>query len=368
MAEILRSLVPMMRELGLKTEWLVFNPPAAFFGVTKKLHNLLQGQEGGLASEEMDLYLRCIQEASISLNGAGIGREVWFLHDPQVLPLAHHMNGGSPGYKAWVCHIDLSTPNAEILDSLLPFTMDYDALVFSMPSYVPYSLNGERVHVVPPAIDPLAEKNIALPLTDARAIVGRLGIDVECPLVSQVSRFDVWKDPWGVIDAYRLAKAAVPGLQLALLGVIQAKDDPEGVEVLESVVQYAEGDPDVHLYWDPDMLVDGIDRTVNAFQVGSQVVIQKSRREGFGLTVTEAMWKGSAVIGGNVGGIRQQIQDGVSGFLVEDATQCGERLLQLLHDPGLRAEMGRRAHESVRANYLLPRLLLDYLKVVQAHL
>ncbi len=367
-AEILRSLVPLMGGLGLDTQWLVFNPPAAFFKVTKKLHNLLQGQEGGLSKEELDLYFRCAQEASASLSASGVEADVWLMHDPQVLPLARHLNGSSPGQRLWVCHIDLSFPNSQTLDALLPLTADYDALIFSMSSYVPYSLNGGKIHVVPPAIDPLSVKNTPLPLAKAREIVEGLGIDVARPLISQVSRFDVWKDPWGVIDAYRVAKAEVPELQLACMGIIQAKDDPEGAQVLESVVRYAGDDPDIHLYWDPNSLSESVDRTVNAVQVASQVVIQKSVREGFGLTVTEAMWKGTPVIGGNVGGIRLQIQDGINGFLVDDANQCGQRIVQLLHDPHFRSEIGQRGHESVQQDYLLPRLLLDYLKVAQIHL
>ena len=367
-AEILRSLVPLMRGLGLETQWLVFNPPTEYFKITKKLHNLLQGQEGHLSDKELEFYLRCAQEASAYLTEGGIEGEAWLLHDPQVLPLARHLNGSSRGQKLWICHIDLSTPNTKTLDILLPFTTDYDALIFSMASYVPYSLNGGRVHIVPPAIDPLTVKNSSLSMDKARDIVGSLGIDLERPLVTQISRFDVWKDPWGVIDAYRVAKAEIPELQLAYLGIIQAKDDPEGAQVVQSVKRYAEGDPDIHLYWDPNSLSEDVDLTVNAFQVASQVIMQKSQREGFGLTVTEAMWKGTPVIGGNVGGIRRQIQDGVSGFLVDDTDQCGQRIVKLLRDPKLRSEIGRKARESVQVDYLLPRLLLDYLKVVQVRL
>ena len=194
-----------------------------------------------------------------------------------------------------------------------------------------------------------------------------MGIDPARPLVTQVSRFDLWKDPWGVVDAYRLARQAIPGLQLALLGLSQAADDPEALDVLNSVAEHAAQDPDIHLYFYPTDLTESIDTVVNAFQVASLTLLQKSTREGFGLTVSEAMWKGRPVIGGNVGGIRTQIEDGVNGFLVGNREECAQRIIKLVQDPDLRERMGAAARERVRQEFLLPRLALDYLRAARAY-
>ena len=195
-----------------------------------------------------------------------------------------------------------------------------------------------------------------------------LGVDVQRPMVAQVSRFDVWKDPWGVIDAYRIAREAVPGLQLVYLGIVQAKDDPEAAEMISSVQDYAQGDPDIHLVHDADTLPAPVDEVVNAVQVAAQVVLQKSTREGFGLSATEAMWKGTPVIGGNVGGLKHQIVHGESGYLVDSPEEAGRYLVKLLKDPELAHIWGAAAKERVRQHFLLPRLLLDYLKAAQASL
>jgi trehalose synthase len=228
---------------------------------------------------------------------------------------------------------------------------------------------GDKVPVIiaPPAIDPLSVKNIPMDLPQAQKVVRSMGIDTERPLITQVSRFDLWKDPWGVIDAYRIAKDSVPGLQLALLGLSQATDDPEGAGVFKTVADHVGGDPDVHIYFNPGEMPVSVDEVVNAIQVASQVLIQKSTREGFGLTVTEGMWKGKPVIGGDAGGIRVQINDGVSGFLVSSPEQCAQRLVELLQDQALRVRMGEAAKESVRQRFLLPRLALDYLRTARAH-
>ncbi len=255
------------------------------------------------------------------------------------------------------------------MESLLPLTRHYDGLIFSLDSYVPSGLDeGMPVYIVPPAIDPVTVKNTPMEREDALKIVASMGIDVGRPLISQVSRFDLWKDPWGVIEAYRRARRAVPGLQLALLGLSQAADDPESLEVLDSVSQLADGDPDIHLYFDTSQLPSGIDAIVNAFQVASALVLQKSTREGFGLTVTEAMWKGKVVVGGDVGGIRLQIENGDTGFLVSSPEECALRIVQVMKDPDLRDRIGAAARESVRQNYLIPRLALDYLRAAAGHL
>jgi trehalose synthase len=267
----------------------------------------------------------------------------------------------------WICHIDLTTPNKSVLDALMPLTQDYDQLIFSQTAYVPKDL-GDKVPVLiaPPAIDPLTVKNTPMDLAQAQKVVRVMGIDTDRPLITQVSRFDLWKDPWGVIDAYRIARESVPGLQLILLGLSQATDDPEGVKVYQTVADHAGDDPDIHLYIDPAEMPVSVDEVVNAVQMASAVLMQKSTREGFGLTVTEGMWKGKPVIGGDAGGIRVQINDGVSGFLVSSPEECAKRLVELLKDESLAARIGKAARESVRQRFLLPRLALDYLTVAMS--
>ncbi len=366
-AEILQSLVPFMNTLGLPTERIVVSPEdPQFFQVTKRIHNLLQGSSGSLSRDELEVYFQCMERVAEDIKGRGLEASVWFFHDPQLLPLAMLLPRKNGELRFWVCHIDLTAPNAETLDVLAPLTSYYDGLAFSMNEFVPDGVIGHYpVYITPPSIDPLTDKNTAMSRSEAQEIVAAMGIDPDRPLVTQVSRFDYWKDPWGVIDAYRQAKESVPGLQLALLGLSQAADDPEALGVLHSVTDYADGDPDIHAYFYPEGLPASIDRIVNAFQTASLVVLQKSTREGFGLTVTEAMWKGQPVIGGNVGGIKMQIEDGVSGFLVNDPQDCGEKIVRLVQDEHLRRKMGKAARERVRQKFLLPRLALDYLNAVR---
>ena len=367
-AEILQSLVPLMNALGVSSEWVVVDPPEEFFQVTKRIHNLTQGEQGTLSPEEIHVYVSCIRGAADFIQQHQLGAEVWFLHDPQLLPLASLLPKTLDEIRFWVCHIDWTAPNMSVLNLLLPFTRAYDGLVFSRDSYVPPGLDeGIPVYIAPPAIDPLSPKNVPLDEPEATRITAAMGIDPGRPLVTQVSRFDPWKDPRGVIDAYRSARQAVPGLQLALLGLSQASDDPQALEILDSVTEYAAGDPDIHLYFYPEDLPDTIDNIVNAFQVASCLIIQKSIREGFGLTVTEAMWKGKVVLGGNVGGIRLQIEDGVTGYLVDSAEMCSRRIIEVERNTSLQQRMGEAARESVRQKFLLPRLALDYLRAAAAN-
>lgn len=362
-AEILHSLVPLSNALGIATQRAVITPPdPRFFTVTKRIHNMLQGAAGELSDAELAIYYRCLDAVAAEIHRAGLSADIWFLHDPQLLPLGRLLNDCAAPARIWIVHIDLTRPNQRLIDELLPLTAAYDTLICSLDSYVPAELPaGLDVRIAPPAIDPLTLKNSALPAGRAAKIVGALGIDSARPLVTQVSRFDIWKDPWGVIDAYRCARKSHPGLQLALLGLSQADDDPEGAQVVESVRDYARGDRDIHLFSATDGLPAANDEIVNALQTHSEVLLQKSTREGFGLTVSEGMWKGKPLIGGNVGGIRLQIVDGESGYLVDSAGAAGERMAQLLADPDLRAAIGRNARERVRQRFLMPRLLHDYL-------
>ena len=364
-AEILQSMVPLMNSLGIETQRMVIDPPAEFFQVTKQIHNMLQGANGCLSPDEWDTYRGAIADVASTFRRDNLHNDIWFIHDPQTLPLASLLPRNGHAAWLWIAHIDLTSPNRGLMDSLLPFADSYDRLVFALDSYIPERLRGAgNVVIAPPGIDPLSEKNVALCQSRAWDIVSTMGIDPGRPLVTQVSRFDAWKDPWGVIDAYRHARRDIPGLQLALLGLIQAADDPEADHMVNSVREYAGCDPDVHLYARAN-LPCSVDMAVNAFQTASKVIIQKSTREGFGLTVTEAMWKGKALIGGNVGGIRKQIEDGVTGYLVDSPEQCGARIVELFRDDALNQRIGAAARDSVSRSYLLPRLTLDYLKAAR---
>ena len=369
-AEILHSLTPLSNALGVQTQRVVMTPQdVRFFDVTKRIHNMLQGADGQLSDEELAIYYGCLDDIAAEIEQSDLNADIWYCHDPQLLPLGVRLNGRRAGARIWIVHIDLTHPNPWLLDELLPLTGAYDAMICSLQSYVPAGLpDGLDVFIAPPAIDPLTAKNDAMSPDAAAVITAALGIDAARPLVTQISRFDVWKDPWGVIDAFRMARQSHPGLQLALLGLSQADDDPEGAQVVQSVREYAAGDPDVYLYFSPDGLPASNDEIVNALQTQSQVIVQKSTREGFGLTVSEGMWKAKPVIGGNVGGIRLQIVDGESGYLVNSADEAGQRLSALLSNPDLRHKMGQAAQERVRQNFLIPRLLDDYWQAgVQAH-
>jgi trehalose synthase len=356
-AEILRSLVPLMRDVGLDAQWLVMPGHEAFFEITKKLHNLMQGADGVLSAQEVSTYVAQGWKVSRAMQEQGISADIWVMHDPQSLPLAAFLPQNQ--HAMWVCHIDTTAPNQSAAGTLLPWLQTYPLIVFSLPQYILPALDPCQTRVAPPAIDPLLGKNCRPDLATARAIIARLGIDPERPLVSQVARFDVWKDPWGVIDAYRMVKREQPEVQLALLGVIAAQDDPEAFSIFDSVAQYAGDDPDIHLFTDGRQVAEA---EVAAVQTAAAVIIQKSLREGFGLSVTEALWKGTPVIGGNCGGIRLQIIDGQTGFLVDTVEECAERMLTLLRDQLLAQRMGNASKEWVRQQFLTPRLLSNYLE------
>jgi trehalose synthase len=282
--------------------------------------------------------------------------DVVIVHDPQPISLVDHF----PARKArWVSrgHIDFSAPNPGILDVLLPSLRQYDAAVFHMREYAPATPGLPDIYIWPPAIDPLAPKNMALSREDSSYIVDQFGVDVERPLLTQVSRFDPWKDPLGVIDAYRLVKEAFPEVQLALVGSM-AHDDPEGWDYYSRTVEHAQGDPDIHILSNMNN-VGAVE--VNAFQVHSDVTVQKSIREGFGLTVTEALWKARPTVAGRVGGIVAQITDGETGWLVDSPQQCAEACIRILSDPAAARAVALRGKEHVRRSFLMPRLLHDWL-------
>jgi trehalose synthase len=355
-AEILYTLVPLMVDVGLECEWQVIYGRGEFFNVTKVMHNALQGNPEDLDPEQWETWRHYNEINAAELSS---GWDACIVHDPQPAAIPS-LVGEKARHWVWRCHIDLSTPNQATLARLMTVLDPYEAAVFHMPQYVPPGMDG-RAHMVPPAIDPLAPKNMAFSPEDAVYICDQFGIDVDRPLLCQVSRFDPWKDPLGVIDAYRIVKRQMPEVQLALVGSM-ASDDPEGWDFFNATVAHADGDPDIHILNNLNN-VGAIE--VNAFQSHCDVVIQKSTREGFGLTVAEALWKARPFIGGDVGGIPLQISDGESGFLVSSVEQCADRALKILQDPGLGRRLGRAGKDSVRRRFLTPRLLRDWLELLE---
>jgi trehalose synthase len=356
-SEILFTLVPLLKDVGIDCEWQVIYGREEFYNATKLLHNALQGAPDDLTEDQWDVWRRYNE-----MNARELSRDwdVCIVHDPQPAAL-YSLVPDKARHWAWRCHIDLSTPNPATMSRLRPYLADYPVQVYHMSAYVPAGLNGQ-VHVLPPAIDPLAPKNMAFSPDDAVYICEQFGLDVDRPLVCQVSRFDPWKDPIGVIDAYRLVKEDMPDVQLALVGSM-ASDDPEGWDFFNATIAHAAGDPDIHILNNLNN-VGAIE--VNAFQSHADVMVQKSIREGFGLTVSEAIWKARPFIGGNVGGIPLQVRDGESGYLVSSVEECADRALRILRDPGLARDLGRRGKEHVRKHFLMPRLLRDWLRIFAA--
>jgi trehalose synthase len=355
-SEILYTIVPLMRDVGIDAHWNVIFGKEEFFNATKLLHNSLQGAEETLSEEQWRIFDEINQINAESLEGEW---DTIVVHDPQPIGLRRGAQDKSRNW-VWRCHIDLSEPNPEPIARLLPMIEEYDATVWHLPDYVPNGVDGHNgVRIIPPAIDPLSPKNMAFSPDDAAFVCNQFGIDVDRPLVTQVSRFDPWKDPMGVIDAYRVVTKEVPDAQLALVGSM-ATDDPEGWEFFQKTFEYADGDPDIKILNNLNN-VGAIE--VNAFQSQSDVCLQKSIREGFGLTVTEALWKGRPTVAGNVGGIPLQIEDGETGFLVDSSQECARRCIEILADPELGKRLGRAGKEHARRQFLSPRLLRDWLEL-----
>ena len=343
-AEILLSLTLLMNNLGVRAGWRIIQGPPDFFGITKKMHNALQGDDIELTEQKKHIYEETIYENAIRNH---LDHDLVVIHDPQPLPLIRHYNRRGPW--VWRCHIDLSNPNRELWDYLVPFIEKYDAAILSIEEFRRELKVPQRFFM--PAIDPFSIKNRELSEWEIDERLDHYRIPRDLPLVVQVSRFDRWKDPEGVIRAYRLARREVD-CTLVLLGNL-ATDDPEGEQVYNSLL----GEREERLI----ILSREDTALVNALQSRAAVVLQKSLREGFGLTVAEAMWKGTPVVGGNVGGIRHQIEDGVNGFLVSSVEEAAARIVQLLKDAKLREQMGQRARETVRRKFLLTRYLEQHL-------
>ncbi|MGZ4144453.1 MAG: glycosyltransferase [Actinomycetota bacterium] len=360
-AELLYSQIPLLRDLGLDVEWRLLEGHEAFFTVTKAMHNGLQGAEVPWTNEMRDVFFEVNEDNAEALDG---DYDFVIIHDPQpagMLPLLLDKNGAQKGKWIWRCHIDLTARFEPVWKFLGPLIERYDAAIFTMEDFVPADLATPKLFLSTPTIDPLSMKNVSLEPEAVAEVTRTYGIDPLRPMALQVSRFDPWKDPIGVMDAYRLAKEQISGLRLVMIASM-AHDDPEGWHYLQVAEAHRAEDPDIFLL---SNLQDVGSLAVNAFQRAADVVIQKSIREGFGLTVAEAMWKRKPVIGGNVGGIRLQIVDGETGYLVDTAEQCAERLVELFLDPDRASAMGIAGRARVRERFLTTRNLADFLELFE---
>ncbi|AWR99376.1 glycosyltransferase [Metallosphaera hakonensis] len=350
-AEILSKLVPMMNELGINTQWKVIRGDNSFFNVTKTFHNSLQNGVGELLDDSFKIYEKW---QGINLSEIPLDYDVVFIHDPQPAGL---IKGKKKGKWVWRCHIDISNPYPPVWNFLRKYVQLYDSMIISSSVFGREDLNVPQF-VIPPSIDPLSVKNREISSFTVERILRKFEIDTERPLITQISRFDRAKDPVGVIQSFKGLKKHVDA-QLVYLGS-PASDDPEGELVYRETIKAAEGVKDVHLL----LLPPDSDLEVNAFQRGATVVMQKSVKEGFGLTVSEAMWKRKAVIGGNTGGIPLQIIHGYTGFLVNTPEEATHYLIYLLRNKEIRERIGQVAREHVRNNFLMTRELRDYLMVI----
>lgn len=358
-AELLVSVVPLQRELGIKAEWQIIRGDRRFFTITKSLHNALQGKEYPLINEPsiQRIYLG---NNRINARELDSNFDVFIVNDPQPLPIRHYCNNSKAKW-IWRCHIDSSEPDEKTWQSLRPYIEEYDAAVFTTEKFVPPDLNIPHIAIMAPAIDPFSSKNMQLSRGLCRELLDNYGIDPHRPLIVQVSRFDPWKDPFGMMGAYRLAKEKMPRLQLALVGSF-AHDDPEAWELYAAVQEEANKDDDIHVFSN----LNGVgNMEVNAFQRACDIVVQKSTKEGFGLVVAEALWKETPVVAGNAGGIGLQMAGKLSNYLVNGVEDCAERILHLLEYPALASELGREGKRHIGANFLMPRLIRDELSLIK---
>ena len=356
-SELLRSVVPLLSDQGLVADWRIISGDEPFFQVTKAIHNGLQGAAVELSDADKSRYLAT---SRANAKGFDAGYDFIFVHDPQPAALLGFSGKGRARW-IWRSHIDTSQADPGVWSFLRPFLAEYDASIFTMAEFVPADLPTPVVEIIPPAIDPRNPKNLALPETTARQVLEWIGVRTDLPLVTQVSRFDPWKDPLGVIEACRLARVEVPDLQLALVGSM-AVDDPESWDIYRTIRSAIAGDHRVHVFTN---LVGVGNVEVNAFQMLSKLVIQKSLREGFGLVVAEALWKGTPVVAGRAGGIPLQMADGTGGILVDSVEACAQAMVTLLRDEPRARALGASGRERVRRHFLIPRLVLDELSLMR---
>jgi len=351
-AMMLNCLIPLMNDVGINADWNLLYGDPSLFSITKKIHNGIQGEEVAISQQEEQSYLSVNETFA---RYSPIIHDVVVVHDPQPLPMIRYCQRKNPWI--WRCHIDFSTPNEQILSMLKPIILRYDVSVLSSENFQRPGLPLET-KIIAPAIDPFSEINQEMSEEAIEEKLSEYNIPRDKPLIVQVSRFDKWKDPSGVLEVYNLVKKEVD-CRLVMIGNM-ASDDPEGPQLFEELFLKTEGTADIHLITQTDPLL------VNALQRTAAVVVQLSLREGFGLTVSEALWKGTPVVATDVGGIPLQVQDGRTGFLVQpkDYNAAAERTLKILTDPNLGAELGGDGEEHVREHFLMPRLLLDWLELL----
>jgi trehalose synthase len=355
-AELLTRYIPLLRALGIKADWHLIHGEPRFFAVTKQIHNALQGADYELTDVMRSTYLDSNKQAANLLDAK---YDVFVVHDPQPAAIRHYA-GARDAKWIWRCHIDSSSPNPQVSSFILPLVREYDALVFTMREFALPGLEDKPLAIIPPAIDPLATKNTEIPLDLCKRIIAESGVNLKAPMLFQVSRFDPWKDPMGVIEVYRIVRKEMPSVQLVLIGGMAA-DDPEGWGILDQVQEIAAHDQDLYVFTN----LGGVgSMEVNVFQRGCDVVIQKSLREGFGLVVAEALWKERPVVAGKAGGIPMQFPPGYERHLVLSVEECAERVLELLGHREDSLSFGRAGREHIRQHYLLPRLLRDELRLI----
>ncbi len=367
-AELLNSQVAFEQKLGLDSRWLVMQTPKDFFEITKKMHNFLQGDAGNLTKNEKEYYLQVNKELGQKLVGylpGNFKRAVIVVHDPQPLALVGNLSNTSKVVLR--LHIDLKKPNRKVLNFLVPYMNQYQRVVISNSEYISsLSVLLRPIEIVEPAIDPLTKKNKSMGIVQAWSILKKFGLDPNKKLITQVSRFDTFKDPMGVVKAFKKLKRAENDAQLVLAGFAFAKDDPEAKSVYKQTKRIADGVKDVNLFIEPKILQKNKvsnDEFINALYTASDIVVQNSKREGFGLTITEAMWKSKPVVAGNADGARLQISNNKNGIIVNSVSELANALMCLLDNQKLRKRLGEAARESVRSKNLLPRYIYKHLKL-----
>ena len=359
-AELLVSYIPLLQALGIKADWQIIRGDRRFFTITKGLHNALQGAEFKSKRPESwrNLYLSINKQNAAELDP---NYDVFIVNDPQPAALRHYL----PDSKAkwiWRCHVDSSEPDEAVWDFLRPYIEEHDAAVFTIKEFIPENLNVSKIATMAPAISAFSSKNMFIKRYVCRELVENLGFDTHRLLITQVSRFDRWKDPFGTIAAYRLAKEKIPGLQLAMIGSF-AQDDPESWDMHAAINAEAIKDDDMFVF---SNLTGVGNMEVNAFQRASDLIIQKSIREGFGLVVAEALWKETPVIAGNAGGIPMQMTGELSNYLVDSVEECAEKIVYLLENPAVGQRLGKQGKETIRQNFLMPRLARDELTLIKS--
>ncbi|MFA6636416.1 MAG: glycosyltransferase [Candidatus Omnitrophota bacterium] len=347
-AEILNRMVPLLADLGVENSWDVIKGGEKFFEVTKKFHNALHGKDEGLTRKDLDVFLETGRSNEESMDMRG---DIVFIHDPQPITLINRKKGNK---WLWRCHVDVSAPDPYLWKFLDGFISKYDSSIFSAPAFS--RKLSIRQFLIAPSIDPLSDKNKELPAEEVSRVLEKYNVPRDKPLITQISRFDRLKDPVGVIEAYKLVKKNFD-CRLILAGGT-ASDDPEGIKVLDEVRERAQGDEDILI-----LLLPHNDIEINALQTASDIILQKSLKEGFGLTISEALWKSKAVVASNVGGIPLQIKHGYTGSLCNSVEGAAYSIKKLLSNPGYAAELGKNGREHVKQNFLLTRHLRDYMMV-----